>query len=262
MNTVQSAADLDAPVREALARHVLTLADSKRLLGIRFSDWLLGAPSIETGIAASGMAQDEWGHARLLYAMLKDLDQDPQALEHERPAGEYASMDPLDGPLQDWADVVAAMVVVDGALTVALEGFAAGRYEPAQSRIPKMVAEEAFHRDLGHAWARSLGAGTPEAVQRLGDALRDLLPRTLAWLAPDDEAHRRLAEAGLQLSADELLARFRKRVAPALAAAGVDSQGEPERSEWDSVRGRGPGAPDEEAVERVRGDRNRALFVE
>ena len=260
---VQSVDELDAETRDALRRHVLTLADSKRLLGIRFSDWLLGAPSIETGIAASSMAQDEWGHARLLYAMLKDFGEDPTDVEHERAPEAYASLDPLDEELGDWADVVAAMVVVDTALATALEGFAGGRYEQARSRVPKMLAEEEFHRDLGRAWVRRLADGTDASRKRVGDAAAAMLPRTLAWLAPEDAAFRRLADAGLTAAAPELDRRFRERVADVLSAAGVDVAAvEADRSGWDAARGRGPGHPSTDAVERARGDRNRALFVE
>jgi phenylacetate-CoA oxygenase PaaI subunit len=261
--TVASAAQLETPVRSALLRHVLTLADSKRILGIRYSDWLLGAPSIEAGIAASGMAQDEWGHARLLYAMLKDLDEDPTAAEHDRPASAYASVDDLDRPFGDWAAVVAAMVVLDGAATLALEAFADGRYEPARARVPKMVAEEEFHRDLGLAWVRRLGSGTDDARARLAAALTDVLPRTLAWLAPADEAADALVAAGLTASGAEMLERFRTRYGGVLAAAGVEpGASEPMREGWDAARARGPGHPGDEAVERARGDLNRALFVE
>src|SRR5262249_21343065 len=152
------------------------------LLGIRYSDWLLGSPSIETGIAASSMAQDEWGHARLLYAMLKDCGLDPATVERERPAPDYASVDALDGPLPDWAAVVGMMVAVDTAVSCALDAFANGSYEAARSRIPKMLAEETFHRDLGLAWFRRLASSSGEATDRLADSLRSMLPRTVAWL--------------------------------------------------------------------------------
>ena len=130
---------------------ILTLADSKRMMGIRYSDWILGAPSVEAGIAASSMSQDEWGHARLIYAMLKELGEDPVAVEHDRPAEAYASLDALDEPFDNWADVVAGMVLLDGALSVALEGFSEGSFEFARNRIPKMMQEERYHADLGHA---------------------------------------------------------------------------------------------------------------
>ena len=67
---IESAAELSDDARAALRSLILTLADSKRVLGLRYSDRMLGAPTLEAGIAASSMAQDEWGHARLTYALL------------------------------------------------------------------------------------------------------------------------------------------------------------------------------------------------
>ena len=159
------AESLDEETQTALQRLILTLADSKRLMGIRYSDWLLGAPSIETGIAASSMAQDEWGHARLLYAMLK-------ALRHRSGGGrarppepeEYASVAALDEPMPDWAALVAAMVVADGALTAVLASFAEGRLRCSRRRpVPKMLAEEEFHASLGAAWFKRLARLDGEA---------------------------------------------------------------------------------------------------
>lgn len=246
-----------------LERLILTLADSKRLLGIRYSDWLLGAPSIETGIAASSMCQDEWGHARLLYAMLKELDRDPREVEHERPSEAYASVDALDVPFESWAEFVAAAVLVDGAITTAVEGFGNGRFELAGNRVPKMLAEEEFHADFAHAWYRKLAKGTDEAKDALIQATQRFLPRVMAWVAPSDDLHQELAGAGFTDPADDLAERFAARVSPVLQAVKVDIRSAgPEREGWDAARGRGPGHPDEESVERARGDRNRALFVE
>mgnify|MGYP001811730613 FL=1 len=261
MSEALRADDLGPEVRAALRRQVLTLADSKRILGLRYSDWLLGAPSIETGIAASSMAQDEWGHARLLYSMLKDFGEDPTTTEHERSREEYANVSVLDDPFSDWAGFVMALTVVDGALTLALEGLAEGRNGPARSRIPKMLGEEEFHRDMGLAWLRSLGGGAPEARERLRRAGSWALPRTLAWLAPADETYGLLVDAGLAPSREILLERFRDRYGPTMESIGVDIP-EPTAQDWDADRGRSAGAPDEEAVSRARGDLNRALMVE
>lgn len=252
---------LDPALQAAVRRLVLGLADTKRILGIRYSDWLLGAPSIEAGIAASGMAQDEWGHARLLYALLKDFDEDPMPVEHDRAPDAYASCDPLDAEAGDWADLVGFMAVVDAATTVVLESFAEGAYEPAAGRAGKMIAEEAFHGDMARAWVRRLAAGSPEARERIVAACAAALPRTLAWMAPDDDAARLLTEAGILAPAEALLERFAERHGPTLAAAGVVLPA-PDRSGWDADRARGPGHPGLEAVERARGDRNRDLFVE
>ncbi|MDT8368689.1 MAG: Phenylacetic acid catabolic protein [Longimicrobiales bacterium] len=244
----------------ALRRRILSLADTKRLLGIRYSDWLLGAPSIEDGIACSGMAQDEWGHARLLYALLKELDEDPAPVEQDREPEAYVNAPALDAPPETWEDVVALMYAVDGALTVALEGFGAGSFEVAAGRIPKMLDEERFHRDLAAAWVRRLAAGG-EGREALAGAVERILPATLAWLAPADGVHAGLADAGLDAPAAGLEARWLERIAPGLEALGLEPPTRPTGG-WDEARARGPGAPDTEAVERARGIRNRALFVE
>ncbi|NNK64339.1 MAG: hypothetical protein HKO98_14170, partial [Gemmatimonadetes bacterium] len=160
-----------------------------------------------------------------------------------------------------WADVVALIAVVDSALTVVLEAFSEGRYAPAGARAGKMIAEEAFHGDMARAWVRSLAGGTSESRARIADACNSRLPRTLAWMAPDDDAAARLAEAGIMPTTDELLERFADRHANMFAAAGVQVPA-PNREGWDAARGRGPGHPGLEAVERARGDLNRELFVE
>ncbi|MBI4540756.1 MAG: phenylacetate-CoA oxygenase subunit PaaI [Gemmatimonadetes bacterium] len=258
-----SAGPLRPAVRDALCRQMLRLADSKRLLGIRYSDWLLGAPSIEAGIAASSMAQDEWGHARLLYAMLKDVGLDPVAVERDRPATAYANLPALDRPFSDWCAFVVANVVVDGALSVALQAFAAGGYEPARSRVPKMLAEEEFHRSHGVAWFRRLAGGAEAARARLRAESERMLPSTLAWVAPEDGAARLLAEEGVAGPGPEFLRRFLGDVGPVLERAGIETGAvAPDWQGWDAERGRGAGRPDDESVRRARGDRNRALFVE
>ncbi len=246
-----------------LSRHILTLADTKRLLGIRYSDWILGSPSIETGIAASSMAQDEWGHARLLYSMLKKQGFDPFEVEHTRPAERYYSAPALDRPFADWAEFTAAVVVVDGALSVALESFAAGNFALARSRVPKMLAEEEYHHQFGSAWFARLAAAGGEAEARVHEAAMATLPSTLAWLLPGDDVYDSLVAEGMVWPGDRVRERCLERMAAIVAPAGIVlADVEPARGGWDPERRRGPGGPGEEAVERARGDRNRALFVE
>jgi ring-1,2-phenylacetyl-CoA epoxidase subunit PaaC len=262
-DVIQSPAELEASVRTALQRTVVALADSKRLMGIRYSDWLLGAPSLETGIAASSMAQDEWGHARLLYSLLKEFDLDPVSVEHDRQVEEYASLPALDEPFSDWAAVVAAVTLVDGGLTVFLEGLAEGAWESARSRMPKMVAEEAFHASMGRAWFRRLSQVGGEGRERLVSAATSMLPGVLALLDPGDDDARLLAEAGIVPSGMDLRARYLGSVADLLAE--IDLTPPPSGDTptgWDPARRRTAGSPGLEAVERARGDLNRELFVE
>ena len=260
---IQRVRDIEPLAQEGLCRITLSLADGKRLMGIRYSDWLLGAPSIETGIAASSMAQDEWGHARLLYAMLENFGMDPVAVEHTRPPEEYANPPALDESPENWAALVVASIVVDGALSVMLEGFGEGVYEPARTRVPKMLAEEAFHQDLAVAWFLRLADGSTKGRSRLRDAALSMLGSTLAWLTPTDEIGEAQSAYGLVPESSVLFSRFADRYGDMLSLIDIDvAVVDPDRGEWDSDRGRGPGHPDEESVARVRGDPNRMLLVE
>ncbi|MGY8799448.1 MAG: Phenylacetic acid catabolic protein [Longimicrobiales bacterium] len=253
---------LNEEQKGALRRLILRLADSKRLMGIRYSDWILGAPSLETGIATSSMTQDEWGHARLLYAMLKQLGDDPVAAEHDRAAEEYGNLGILDAPAEDWATLVSAMVIADGALSAALRGFATGTFEPAANRVPKMLSEEEFHVSLGKAWYGRLAEASDEAKALLRTASEAHLPVALAWLGTEDSAGKILAEAGVTTTAVDLVADFKAAVRDTLAAGGVDIDAAEPSADWDDSRGRGSGCPDQDSIERARGDRNRALLVE
>ena len=244
-----------------LPRHIVTLADTKRILGLRYSDWLLGSPSIETGIAASSMAQDEWGHARLLYSMVKHFDLIAWELEYMRPADEWCSAPALDEPFADWAAFVAAVVVVDGALAVALESFGDESFNPARSRIPKMLAEEEFHWQFGEAWFRRLAEAGGEGAARLQAAARAMLPSTLGWLLPQDDLYEVIAGDLLVWRQDRVRARYEERVGELLGMVEIDLDHViPMRGDWDPKRRRGSGAPGIEAVERARGDRNRSLM--
>ena len=60
MTDVKTVADLDAGATEALRNTLVALADSKRVMGIRYSDWLLGAPSLETSASSMSVIRSEW----------------------------------------------------------------------------------------------------------------------------------------------------------------------------------------------------------
>ena len=50
-----------------------SLADNKAALGRRYAEWAVSAPTLESAVAAAAMAQDELGHARSTYPVLKQL---------------------------------------------------------------------------------------------------------------------------------------------------------------------------------------------
>ena len=125
------------------------------------------------------------------------------------------------------------------ALSVALDGFSEGAYEPARPRMPEMLAEEAFHHDLGVAWFRKLASGSKEARVRLRDSVLSMLGRMLAWLMPADQAGQAQAASGLVPEGAVLRARFEGRYGELLSLV-VDIDVTTAQPEREAV-GRGPG---------------------
>lgn len=269
----EKAAQLPGDVRQPLRDLILALADSKRILGLRYSDRMLGSPTLEAGIAASSMAQDEWGHARLTYALLGELGDDPKALEHARSAAEYRSMPALDADLNAWSGMTAAALLLDTALATQYGALLNSRYVPVHNRVQKLLDEERFHFQYAAAWAKRV-ALVPELRGGLQAELARYLPEALTWLGRDESAARLLEEGIVLEGPSALRARFLARVGPVLEACGVAealgvtrtgdgwSAAAPEWSGWDDAARRAGGSLDEATAARARGDLNRALLMD
>ena len=274
---IESAEELAPEIRDALRDLILTLADNKRLLGIRYSDWMLGAPTLESGIAASSMAQDEWGHGRLTYALLSDFGDEPNRIEHEREADEYHSMEALDRPLPSWNELIAAALLLDTALTTQFEALAESRYSPVHNRVQKLLDEETLHFQHAAGWTRRL-AGAPAVRDDFRAALTRFLPEALRWFGPADASRTEqlVAKGFVRADADSLRRRLLQRVGPILSDAGfANTLGLSEqKGEWsyagdldwtgwsERTRRGGGGGPDTETLARVRGDKNREMLLD
>lgn len=272
----EKAAQLPDDARAPLRDLVLALADSKRVLGLRYSDRMLGSPTLEAGIAASSMAQDEWGHARLTYALLGDLGDDPKALEHERDASAYRSMQALDAGLNGWSGMTAAALLVDTALAVQYGALLHSRYTPVHNRVQKLLDEERFHFQYAAAWTRRI-AQVPELREGLRAELARYLPEALRWLGRDEApgARRLVAESIVREEPSALRVRYLARVGPVLEEAGmaealgvIRDGGEwtctarADWAGWDDATRRAGGSLDEATAGRARGDLNRALLMD
>ncbi len=275
--TAESAADLDPEVRKRLHDLILVLADSKRLLGMRYADWILGAPELEAGIACASMAQDEWGHARLTYALLKDFDVDIDRLEHGREPGEYRAMVVLDRQPESWPELVAVNALVDGALTEQFEALRDSSYLPIRQRCEKLLEEERFHAAHAAAWTRRLAHAGEESKVALREAFARILPAVLAWFGPGENASSGdpggssetsplERERMVSAEGDPLRRAFRDRVRPLfeeLDGVTVLDEAVPAFEDFDpAARRPREGGPDVETIRRIRGDRNRALLVD
>src|SRR4051794_30202185 len=152
-----------------MAGAVGSLADNKAALGRRYAEWGVSAPTLESAVAAAAMAQDELGHARATYPVLKALgvDAGDEGLE-----GRGHRLALLDGELPDWTAFVAANLLVDGVLTTFVAACSSSSIPQMAQRARKILQEEGSHRVHAEAWARRLC--------RAGGESRDALLARLA----------------------------------------------------------------------------------
>jgi 1,2-phenylacetyl-CoA epoxidase catalytic subunit len=161
---------------------VKSLADNKQLLGMRYAEWCIAAPTLEADIAAAAMGLDDIGHSRVLYGSLRELGTEDGAVDD---AANYANVPYLDRPWTEWAEFVAANAVLDSAFTLMIEALANGNVDVLRSRLKKMLQEERYHTLHGRSWMREV---KPRAA--IDRAWRE----SLEWIGPEDgdvdELHR------------------------------------------------------------------------
>lgn len=211
-----------APASTAtLARLIARLADTKYFLGRQFAEWCAGAPTLESAVAAAAMAQDELGHARALYPLLRTLDPGAGPENEPETRTRFANMAVLDVPFADWNDFVAANFLVDGAMTTLFEAAAESTYEPLAGRSRKALQEERMHALHAEPWVRRLARAGARERAALEAALRRAWWDSLCWFGPEGGDDELAAAAVLDGTPDELRARFLERVGPLVDETGL-----------------------------------------
>src|SRR5438132_13717642 len=105
----------------SLSDLVLSIADNKQMLGLRYAEWATRAPSLEADIAAAAMGLDDLGHSRVLYGCLEPLGADPRGLQSESDPANLSNLAYFDEPWTEWSQYVAANAVLDNALHAMIE---------------------------------------------------------------------------------------------------------------------------------------------
>jgi len=235
MNTTSPATG-EAAAQACMSSLVSSLADNKAALGRRYAEWAISAPTLESAVAAAAMAQDELGHARSTYPVLKALGVEKTDENHS--AGHPLAL--LDDQLPDWTAFIAANLLVDGVLTTFVASCVDSSLTPMAQRAKKILQEEGSHRAHGEAWARRLlrSSDRDAFVARLLETWE----HAGRWIGPDDDAEIAAAVAAGEVSRDAAAQREQVRawLVDVLAAEGVEltlpeltwDDWDPERRRW------------------------------
>lgn len=216
---------------------VVALADNKHALGLRYGEWCTCGPTIEAGVAATAMAQDELGHARVLYGLLEELPGAPHRSEHEWAAADARTVGLLQQPFPDWPHLIVANALLDQALSHVLETALGSRYLPLRQRARKLIEEEQFHAIHGRGWLRQLSAEGPAVRAQVEAIIRRAWADTLCWFGPDAGGTLApLVSAGVVEEAGEAVRRrFLRSVGPVFHAAALAVPLRLEEDRWQLV---------------------------
>jgi phenylacetate-CoA oxygenase PaaI subunit len=173
----------EAAAQACMASLVGSLADNKAALGRRYAEWAISAPTLESAVAAAAMAQDELGHARSTYPVLKGLG--AEVTDDSHFAGHPLAL--LDDQLPDWTAFIAANLLVDGVLTTFVAACADSSIEQLAQRARKILQEEGSHRVHAEAWARRLCRSGDAERSALVSRLEETWAHAGRWLGPQDD---------------------------------------------------------------------------
>ncbi|HET9980460.1 MAG TPA: Phenylacetic acid catabolic protein [Ktedonobacterales bacterium] len=212
---------VQAAPTEAIAALMARLADNKYFLGRRYAEWCSSAPTLESSVAAAAMAQDELGHARAIYPLLKTLTPNAGAENDPETRTAFTAMASLSEPFGGWEDFVAANVLIDNALTLVFDAGKDSTFEHLAGRSRKVLQEERMHAQHGEGWVRRMAreGGAVRSAQQA--ALQRIWDEVFCWFGPSG-ADDPLKTAGvLDATPDELRTRFLATIGPMVGAVGL-----------------------------------------
>ena len=151
----------------ALVNLILVLADNKYFLGRRLSEWAPGGPSLESAVAAAALSQEELGHARALYPLLDEMPmtEAPVPLQRGDERKRMYAVSFLENPLPTWPHVVAALSLIDPALTVMFKALRECRFEDLRRRAARIPGNDG-RSPTGGAGARALPCPERQVVRQ------------------------------------------------------------------------------------------------
>ncbi len=179
----------------ALAQHVahdvLALADDEFLMGHRHSEWLGLAPFLEEDLTMASIAQEELGHARLLYGVLW-----PEWAERDddiarRPAHEWRSGALTELDSEPWELHFVRHLFYDTAEPIRWNALREHMNTEFGRLVDRVLAEERFHQRHATALVERLGRASSEARTRLQHQIEALWPTTATLFVGRDAEEQR-----------------------------------------------------------------------
>ena len=159
---------------DASKEYLLGFADDELCVGQNHSWWIAVGPFLEEDLAFSSIAQDELGHARMLYEFL-ELGESVDEIAYGRDWREYRSAHIAELRCHQWPEALVRHVLYDLAEEVRWHALSKGSFEGVAALAKRAIAEERFHLQHALSLAERLLA-TSEGRKRLIPSFQRLAP--------------------------------------------------------------------------------------
>lgn len=196
MERLAGPGSLDEGTRQVLETLLFRLADDELVLAERYTEWQVRAPTLESDISLSNIAQDEFGHARLWYDLLQDFAYAEPDLIWERDPADFRHATLVELPFEkgDWADAILRNYLYDVAEELRLAALEDSAYGPIADRVETVQGEEDYHRDHAQSWLERLAADE-QGLAELQNAVDRLYAYGMTLFDPVDEETEAAIEA-------------------------------------------------------------------
>lgn len=214
--------ELPREVAAGLANLLGVIGDNKYYLGRHLSQWAVGAPGLESAVAAAAIAQGHLGQARALFPFIDELAGVQIGTPDTGRARRY-NLAALDAPFATWPQAVATLYLVDPALDVVLRALGETDDE-LERRVGRILEEARFHFDFARGRLAELTDRWERGRALLAPHLRTVMPEVLCWFGPEgEEGVERMRAAGVLRSGNEGMRQdYLDIVMPPLARTGYD----------------------------------------
>jgi ring-1,2-phenylacetyl-CoA epoxidase subunit PaaC len=220
------ASALEPDLRAAIADLLLTMADDEFVIGFRDSEWTGIAPMLEEDVAFSSLAQDEIGHARLLYEMRAALTgEDADRIAFHRQPSEYRHARLLDAPRHGWGFTIVRRWLYDTADSIRLAALARSSFAPLADVVAKIRREERYHLMHLDTWLERLATRDGQPRDEVVAALEALSTDMLTVFTPVAGEDLLVAAGMLAAPMAELAVSWRSEANARLATLGLSAIG-------------------------------------
>ncbi|MDQ0218096.1 Phenylacetic acid catabolic protein [Peribacillus cavernae] len=164
-----------------LAKELLYMADDEWVIGSFLAEMSGGGPFVEENVAISSIAQDEIGHAEIIYNEILDLDsafqwESADGFVHQRPVSGFKVSALVSAKTIDWAAIIVQHYFYEAADQYRVSQLIEVVEGRTKNVLGQMAREERYHHRHWHTWLSKMSA-TLEGKRRIQEEIYHYWPK-------------------------------------------------------------------------------------